>query len=44
VRYRALPAETLLRHHLLVYGVGGIALPFVGIKAIDVALVTLGLA
>src|SRR5262245_58082296 len=44
VRYRALPASTLLRHHLLVYGLGGIVLPFVGIKAIDVALVALGLA
>jgi K+-transporting ATPase ATPase B chain len=44
VRYRALPASTLLRHHLLVYGVGGIILPFVGIKAIDVALAALHLA
>jgi K+-transporting ATPase ATPase B chain len=44
VRYRALPASTLLRHHILVYGVGGVILPFVGIKAIDVALVALGLA
>ena len=43
VRYRALPASNLLRHHLLVYGVGGVILPFVGIKAIDVALVALGL-
>ena len=43
VRYRPLPASTLLRHHLLVYGVGGIILPFVGIKAIDVALVAIGL-
>jgi K+-transporting ATPase ATPase B chain len=44
VRYRALPASTLLRHHILVYGVGGIVAPFVGIKAIDLALVALGLA
>jgi len=43
VRYRALPASTLLRHHLLVYGVGGVVAPFIGIKAIDVALVGLGL-
>jgi K+-transporting ATPase ATPase B chain len=43
VRYRALPASTLLRHHLLVYGVGGIIAPFVGIKVIDVTLVALGL-
>jgi K+-transporting ATPase ATPase B chain len=44
VRYRALPASTLLRRHLLVYGVGGILLPFIGIKAVDLALVALGLA
>jgi K+-transporting ATPase ATPase B chain len=43
VRYRPLPASTLLRHHLLVYGLGGIVLPFVGIKAIDAALVALHL-
>jgi len=43
VRYRPLPASTLLRHHLLVYGVGGVILPFVGIKAIDLALVALHL-
>jgi K+-transporting ATPase ATPase B chain len=43
VRYRALPASSLLRHHLLVYGVGGIVAPFVGIKAIDLALSALGL-
>jgi K+-transporting ATPase ATPase B chain len=43
VRYRALPASTLLRRHLLVYGVGGIVAPFVGIKAVDLALVALGL-
>jgi K+-transporting ATPase ATPase B chain len=29
---------------MLVYGVGGIILPFIGIKAIDMVLVTLGLA
>jgi len=44
VRYRALPAATLLRQNLLVYGVGGIVAPFVGIKLIDLALVALGLA
>ena len=43
VRYRPLPASTLLRHHLVVYGLGGIVLPFIGIKAIDLALATLGL-
>jgi K+-transporting ATPase ATPase B chain len=44
VRYRAVPAATLLRNNLLVYGLGGIVAPFVGIKAIDLILVTLGLA
>ncbi|RNC71031.1 MAG: K(+)-transporting ATPase subunit B [Desulfuromonadales bacterium] len=34
-RYRPMPAEKLLIHNLLIYGVGGIVVPFVGIKAID---------
>jgi len=44
VRYRAVGASTLLRDNLLVYGVGGLIAPFVGIKVIDLALATLGLA
>jgi K+-transporting ATPase ATPase B chain len=44
VRYRALGAATLLRNNLLVYGLGGMAVPFVGIKLIDMALAALGLA
>jgi K+-transporting ATPase ATPase B chain len=44
VPYRAVAASTLLRQHLLVYGVGGVIAPFIGIKAIDLALVALGLA
>jgi K+-transporting ATPase ATPase B chain len=44
VKYRALPAAALLRQNLLVYGVGGIVAPFIGIKIIDLALVALGLA
>ena len=44
VRYRALGAGALLRRNLLVYGIGGIIVPFVGIKAIDLLLVALGLA
>jgi len=44
VRYRALPAAALLRRNLLVYGLGGIVAPFVGIKIVDLALVALGLA
>ena len=44
VRYRAVGASVLLRDNLLVYGLGGLVAPFVGIKAIDVTLVLLGLA
>jgi K+-transporting ATPase ATPase B chain len=44
VRYKPLPAEALLRENLLIYGLGGIVVPFVGIKAIDVAVHALGLA
>ena len=35
VRYRPIGAAALLRRNLLVYGIGGILVPFVGIKAID---------
>jgi K+-transporting ATPase ATPase B chain len=44
VRYRAIGAGALLSRNLLVYGLGGIIVPFVGIKAIDVAITALGLA
>jgi potassium-transporting ATPase ATP-binding subunit len=44
VRYRPIGAGALLRHNLLVYGLGGVALPFVAIKAIDLALAAVGLA
>ena len=37
-------ADILLRNNLLVYGVGGIIVPFIGIKAIDLCLVALHLA
>jgi K+-transporting ATPase ATPase B chain len=43
VKFRPLPAATLLRNNLLIYGVGGIVLPFVAIKAIDLLLVGLHL-
>ena len=43
VKYRALGASVLLRRNLLVYGLGGIVVPFIGIKAIDLALVALGM-
>ncbi|MBS4049164.1 MAG: potassium-transporting ATPase subunit KdpB [Alphaproteobacteria bacterium] len=44
VRYRPLPAATLLRRNLVIYGFGGVILPFIGIKAIDIAVSALGLA
>ncbi|QDE80208.1 potassium-transporting ATPase subunit KdpB [Myxococcus xanthus] len=44
VRYRPLGAEALLRRSLLLYGVGGVIVPFVGIKVIDVLLGVVGLA
>jgi K+-transporting ATPase ATPase B chain len=37
-------AAQLLRTNLLIYGVGGLIVPFIGIKAIDMILVALGLA
>jgi K+-transporting ATPase ATPase B chain len=43
VRYRPLEAARLLRDNLLIYGVGGLIVPFAGIKAIDMLLVVLGL-
>ena len=39
----AVPAAALLRHNLLVYGLGGVVAPFVGIKLIDLLLVALHL-
>ena len=44
VKYEPKAAEILLRNNLLIYGVGGIIVPFIGIKAIDVLLVALHLA
>jgi potassium-transporting ATPase ATP-binding subunit len=43
VRYRSLGAEALLRSNLLIWGLGGIILPFIGIKLIDVILTYLHL-
>jgi len=43
VKYRALGAAALLRRNLLIYGVGGVVVPFIGIKAIDLVLAALGL-
>ncbi|UPG85695.1 potassium-transporting ATPase subunit KdpB [Luteibacter aegosomatis] len=44
VAYRALGAGALLRRNLLVYGLGGVVVPFIGIKLIDMLLVLVGLA
>ncbi len=44
VKYRPLSASILLRRNLLVYGFGGVIIPFIGIKLIDVVIVALGLA
>jgi K+-transporting ATPase ATPase B chain len=41
VRYRPVGAEALLRRNLLIYGLGGIIVPFVGIKLIDLLLAVL---
>ncbi|HEX6551393.1 MAG TPA: potassium-transporting ATPase subunit KdpB [Ktedonobacteraceae bacterium] len=38
VKYRAIGAGPLLRRNLLIYGIGGIIIPFIGIKAIDLVL------
>ena len=44
VPYRAVGAATLLRRNLLIYGLGGVIVPFIGIKLIDLALAAAGLA
>jgi K+-transporting ATPase ATPase B chain len=44
VSYRAVGADALLRRNLLIYGLGGLVVPFVGIKLIDLILVGMGLA
>jgi K+-transporting ATPase ATPase B chain len=44
VAYRARPAADLLRRNLLIYGLGGLAAPFLGIKLLDLALTALRLA
>jgi K+-transporting ATPase ATPase B chain len=43
VKYRAIGAGPLLRRNLLIYGIGGIIIPFIGIKAIDLILQVLHL-
>ena len=44
ITYKPLGAAAILQRNLLVYGLGGVILPFAGIKAIDLVLVAVGLA
>ena len=44
VKYQALGAAVILRKNMLIYGVGGIVIPFIFIKLIDIALVAMHLA
>ena len=44
VSYRPMGAAALLRRNLLIYGLGGIVAPFIGIKAIDLVLTGVGLS
>lgn len=43
VKYREMPARKLLSRNLLVYGIGGIIVPFIAIKVIDVIITALGM-
>ena len=44
VKYRPMGAAALLRRNLWVYGIGGIIVPFIGIKLIDLLITRVGLA
>jgi K+-transporting ATPase ATPase B chain len=44
VPYRAVGAAALLRRNLLIYGLGGVIVPFIGIKVIDLLIAAAGLA
>ena len=44
VRYRPIGAAAILRRNLLIYGLGGIVAPFIGIKLIDLIVTAVGLA
>ncbi len=44
VKYRPMGAAALLRNNLLIYGLGGVIIPFIGIKAIDLLITRIGLA
>ena len=44
VKYRPVSAAALLQRNLLIYGLGGVVIPFIGIKLIDLAITAIGLA
>ena len=44
VEYRPMGAASVLRRNVVVYGIGGVIVPFIGIKALDLLLVALHLA
>jgi K+-transporting ATPase ATPase B chain len=44
VTYRPVGAATILRRNLLIYGVGGLIVPFIGIKLVDLVIGAVGLA
>jgi len=44
VKYRPMGAAAVLRNNLLVYGLGGVVVPFIGIKLVDMLLVAIGAA
>jgi K+-transporting ATPase ATPase B chain len=44
VKYRSMSAAAMLRRNLVIYGLGGVIIPFIGIKAIDLIIVALGLS
>jgi len=44
IEYRPMGAASILRRNLLIYGIGGIVIPFIGIKAIDLVVTALHLA
>jgi High-affinity K+ transport system, ATPase chain B len=44
VQYRPVGASAVLVRNLLIYGIGGIIVPFIGIKLIDLAITAIGLA
>ena len=44
VKFRALGAAAVLRRNMLIYGIGGLVAPFIGIKVIDIVITALGVS